>query len=48
MSSEKVRVVIFSVFLFALIVFGMAYRPTDASTHSAGNTAVTQPTPQAR
>jgi hypothetical protein len=39
MSSEKIRVLVFSLFLIALMVFGLAYRPTDA---------VSQPTSQGR
>jgi hypothetical protein len=37
MSSEKMRVLVFSLFLLALIVFGMVYRPADALSQPAGN-----------
>ena len=37
MSSEKSRVLVLSIVLMALIVFGLAYRPTDAFSHPAPN-----------
>jgi hypothetical protein len=36
MSSEKIRLLVLSVFLMALIIFALAYRPADASGHPAG------------
>jgi len=41
MSSEKIRVLVFSLFLIALIIFGMAYRPTDALSQPTGNSSTT-------
>lgn len=38
-SSEKVRVFVFSLFLFALMVFAVAYRPIDAVSHPADQTS---------
>lgn len=37
MSSERFRVLVLSFFLMALIVFGLAYRPTDAFSRPAPN-----------
>jgi hypothetical protein len=35
MSSEKVRVLMFSVFLFLLLIFAVVYSPTNALSHAA-------------
>lgn len=37
MSSEKIRVLVLLVFLMALMVFALAYRPADASGHPSGS-----------
>ncbi len=37
MSLEKLRVLVFSIFLIALMIFGVAYKPNDAMSHPAGN-----------
>ncbi len=41
-STEKVRLLVFSIFLGVLIVFAMVYQPVDASSHPshAGSSAV--------
>ena len=41
-STEKVRLLVFSLFLAVLIVFAMVYQPVDAISHPShpGNTAV--------
>ena len=38
MSSEKFRVIVFFLFLMALLIFGAVYRPVDASGHAVENT----------
>jgi len=47
MSSEKLRIVVLSIFLIALIVFGVAYKPTAAMSQPTSGTQAT-PTQQAR
>lgn len=37
MSSAKIRLLVLSAFLMALVIFAIAYRPADASGHPAGN-----------
>jgi hypothetical protein len=41
-STERIRLLVFSIFLAVLIVFAMVYQPVDAVSHPAhpGNAAV--------
>ena len=41
MSSEKLRVLVLSMFLFALLVFAAVYQPTKAMSGPASQTAAT-------
>jgi len=38
--SETIRVLVFSLFLFVLIVFALTYRPTNAVSHPANRTNI--------
>lgn len=41
MRSEKVRLLVLSVFLVALIVFAVVYQPVDAMSHPSHSGSVT-------
>jgi len=43
MKSEKTRILVFSLFFLALIVFAIVYRPTNAMSDPSNQPAVSAP-----